>query len=92
MTDDDRLNKIDKSLQQLTSKIEKHIDITSIHQNNMSQIIEDHKRILYGNGTNGLLSRMERMETTNKVLNKVSWSGLVAGLGAIASKLLIGKE
>lgn len=83
-----RLTGLDKSIQNLTNRIERHIDITQIHQNNMSQIIEDHKRILYGNGENGLLARIERIETRNKTLSTISISGLMAGIGAIGTFLI----
>tara|TARA_B100000686_G_C15953032_1_gene554487 strand:- start:130 stop:384 length:255 start_codon:yes stop_codon:yes gene_type:complete len=82
----DQLIEIKTSIQDLTNKIDRHIDTCAIHQANMSEMLHDHKRILYGE--KGLLTRMTKMETTNKIW----FGGIITSIGAIASKLFLGKE
>lgn len=51
----------------------------------MVEMLQRHDRVLFGdNGKSaGFTFRMDRIETFARVLSKISWSGLMAGLGAL---------
>ena len=53
-------------------------------------MLQRHDRVLFGdNGkSTGLNVRVDRIETSARVLSKISWSGLMAGLGALGTFFL----
>ena len=53
-------------------------------------MLQRHDRVLFGdNGKSaGLNVRVDRIETSAKVISKISWSGLMAGLAALGTFLL----
>ena len=54
------------------------------------EMLQRHDRVLFGdNGKSaGLNVRVDRIETSAKVISKISWSGLMAGLGALGTFFL----
>lgn len=83
------LEEIKARLTKLTNHVERHIEIQEIHHNNMMTELVQHSKILYGtNGNPGLDKRVDRIETSARILSKVSWSGLMAGIGALGSFFL----
>ena len=53
-------------------------------------MLQRHDRVLFGDNGNsaGLNVRIDRIETSAKVISKISWSGLMAGLGALGTFFL----
>ena len=54
------------------------------------EMLQRHDRVLFGDNGNsaGLNVRIDRIETSAKVISKISWSGLMAGLGALGTFFL----
>ncbi|QDP59056.1 MAG: hypothetical protein Unbinned6242contig1001_24 [Prokaryotic dsDNA virus sp.] len=83
------LDEIKHKLSELSHYVERHIQISEINHNNlMSQVVQQSKTLYGTNGSPGLDKRVDRIETTSKLISKVSWSGLMAGLGAFGSFFL----
>ena len=84
------LQEINEKLHGLTNRLDNFMELEKIHQKHVTEIIQRHDRLLYGdNGkTPGLNVRVDRIETSAKVLSKISWSGLMAEIGALGMFLL----
>ena len=54
------------------------------------EMLQRHDQVLFGaNGKSaGLTVRVDRMETSSRILSKISWLELVAGLGALGTFFL----
>ena len=84
------LQEINEKLHGLTNRLDNFMELEKIHQKHVTEIIQRHDRLLYGdNGkTPGLNVRVDRIETSAKVISKISWSGLMAGVGALGMFML----
>ena len=87
---DAHLQEIKTQLVELSNKLDKHLAVSEINNKHIMEMLQRHDRLLYGdNGKSaGLAVRVDRMETSAKILSKISWSGLMAGLGAIGTFFL----
>lgn len=86
---EEKIENLTKKVNDVGQRIDRHIEITQVHQGYFIEQINRNQKTLYGtNGSPGLDKRVDRIETTTKVISKVSWSGLMAGLGAIGSFFL----
>ena len=87
---DAHLQEIKTQLVALSNKLDQHLAVSEIHNKQIVEMLQRHDRVLYGdNGKSaGLAVRVDRMETSAKILSKISWSGLMAGLGALATFLV----
>ena len=77
-------------LKDIQNKLDKHLAVSEFHNKHIMEMLQRHDRVLYGdNGkSTGLNMRVDRIETSAKVISKISWSGLMAGLGALATFLV----
>jgi hypothetical protein len=64
--------------------------LEKIHKKHVAEIIQRHDHLLYGdNGkTPGLNVKVDLIKTSAKVLSKISWSGLMPGVGSLEMLLL----
>ena len=87
---EENLKKISDDLEKITKTLDKHIAVFEVQNKYLIEMLQRHDRVLYGdNGSSaGLNVRVDRIETSAKVLSKISWSGLMAGLGALATFLI----
>ena len=82
-------DEIKEVLQKLTDM---HIDIRLMKSDLEAtrQIVQEHHTTLFGNGSDGLLIRVDRIETAHKTLNRV-WLFITAGIATIAAWLGVNK-
>ena len=85
-TDKD-LQIISDGLKDIQNKLDKHLAVSEVHNKHIMEMLQRHDRVLFGdNGKSaGLNVRVDRIETSERVVSKISWSGLMAGLGALGT-------
>ena len=81
---------ISDGLKDIQNKLDKHLAVSEVNNKHIMEMLQRHDRVLYGdNGkSTGLNMRVDRIETSAKVISKISWSGLMAGLGALGTFFL----
>ena len=84
------IQQIHTKLVDLNNRLERFIELQQVHHDHIASIVQHHDRVIYGTngGAPGLDKRLDRIETTSRLISKVSWSGLMAGLGALGTFLL----
>ena len=84
------LQEIKTQLVELSNKLDKHLAVSLVHNRRIMEMLQRHDRVLHGdNGKSaGLNVRIDRIETLAKAISKISWSGLMAGLGALGTFFL----
>ena len=77
-------------LSEIKNKLDRHLAVSEVNNKHIMEMLQRHDRVLYGdNGKSaGLNMRVDRIETSAKVISKISWSGLMAGLGAFGTFFL----
>jgi hypothetical protein len=60
----------------LSNRLDNFIELEKIHQKHVAEIIQHHDCLVYGDNrkTPGLNVRVDRIETSAKVISKFSWS------------------
>tara|TARA_R100001594_G_scaffold24454_4_gene47987 strand:- start:3257 stop:3559 length:303 start_codon:yes stop_codon:yes gene_type:complete len=81
----DDLKPLEQAINDLTHKLDTHIRVTEVHQGHVIELVQSHEATLNGNGDPGLRVRVDRIETSANVISRISWTGLVVALAAIAS-------
>ena len=81
---------ISDGLKDIQNKLDKHLAVSEVHNKHLMEMLQRHDRVLFGDNGNssGLNVRIDRIETSAKVISKISWSGLMAGLGALGTFFL----
>ena len=81
---------ISDGLKDIQNKLDKHLAVSEVHNKHLMEMLQRHDRVLFGdNGkSSGLNVPINRIETLAKVISKISWSGLMAGLGALGTFFL----
>ena len=78
---------ISDGLKDIQNKLDKHLAVSEVNNKHIMEMLQRHDRVLFGdNGKSvGLNVRVNRIETSAKVISKITWSGLIAGLGALGT-------
>ena len=78
---------ISDGLKDIQNKLDKHLAVSEVHNKQIVEMLQRHDRVLFGDNGNsaGLNVRIDRIETSARVVSKISWSGLMAGLGALGT-------
>ena len=81
---------ISDGLKDIQNKLDKHLAVSEVNNKYIMEMLQRHDRVLFGDNGNsaGLNVRIDRIETSAKVISKISWSGLMAGLGALGTFFL----
>ena len=81
---------ISDGLKDIQNKLDKHLAVSEVNNKHIMEMLQRHDRVLFGDNGNsaGLNVRIDRIETSAKVISKISWSGLMAGLGALGTFFL----
>lgn len=82
-------DEIKEVLEKLTDM---HVDIRLMKSDLEAtrQIVQEHHTTLYGNGSDGLRIRVDRIETAHKTLSRV-WLFVTAGIATLAAWLGVNK-
>jgi hypothetical protein len=83
-----------KELKQLKDCIDErftmHEKIMTIRFDRLEEITSEHHTTLYGNGSDGLKTKLERIETAHSTLHRV-WICITAGVVTLATWLGVNK-
>ena len=69
---------IGDGLSEIKNKLDRHLAVSEVNNKHIMEMLQRHDRVLYGdNGKSvGLNVRVDHIETSAKVISKISWSGL----------------
>jgi hypothetical protein len=60
------------------------------NQSNILGIVQKHEADLYGNGSDGLKIRVDRIETSGRIFSKVASLGFIGAFGKIITDIFKG--
>jgi len=74
----------------LDDRFKAHQDLMNSRFDTIDRLVNDHQKTLYGNGSDGLKLKVDRIETAHKTLNK-AWVFITAGVITVATWLGVNK-